>query len=255
MIVYGWRDGTSVLGAAGEHQCPSCNQTSTFNTVVVYSYFHIWYFLSLVYSKKYFIVCDNCESAMPVDAKATRERFPKDNISIFRKWGLPLVVGLILLFIAWGAISASFADNAKAKATAALVAEPKVGDAYIADLSHVPDSGFTRQSTKGTPAYGLMAIVDIDGDTLSFATSSIGYEKMSSLRQMIKSPSKEFFYVPEMPLDLTKADLKGLLDLKVIIEAERAGPRERDLLRAFEALKTEDAGEDEEADDEETAEV
>ena len=187
MIVYGSGGGTSNLGEAGTHECPACNQTSTFSAICNYTYWHIYWLCSIVTKREFYIMCDNCQSCNPIDKAMVKEQFPRDNIPFIRKrgWMLFAVLGLILFGgIAVGSIASS---QAKQEKITQFLQEPKVGTILHLNLSYVDGSGFgpDNPEIKNRQAWGVMKLLEIDEGVYSFATSTKAWEEKKGLRQAL----------------------------------------------------------------------
>lgn len=220
MIVYGSGGGTSVVGEAGTHECPVCKQTSTFSAVCNYRYWHIYWLCSIVTGKDYFIACDNCQNATPVDKATIKAQYPKDNIPLIRKWGwLPFAA--LLVFILGVGISSSMESSANRKERiATFLAEPKVNDVVDCNLSYVANSGFgpDNPNISNRKAWGTLKVVEVDGDEYFLATSTKAWEEKKGLSQnrgSIQYDMKDLVY-------LDKADLQELYDKGHLIEVRLA---------------------------------
>ena len=187
MLISGSGGGQSVLGAAGTHECPACGQTSSFSAVCNYEYAHLWWLCSMVTKRNYFLKCDNCQSLTPVEKSAIREQFPKDNIPFLRRRGWMIFAAIVAVIVA-----VIFFESARGKQRAderfaQFIAEPRIGDVLLINLSYVPNSGFGPDVYSHRRAWGTLKLVEMDGDEMFFATSTKAWEESSDLRSNYRS--------------------------------------------------------------------
>lgn len=220
MIVYGRGTGQSVMGQAGRHVCPSCKEEAGINVTVVYTYFHIWYLLSFLTGREYFLVCDNCQTAVQVDKATAKAQCPNDNIPFLRRRGWLLVLAVVALFVGLSA----FRNWETERKTRQYLANPVSGDLVLANLALVEGSGFTSDNPriKNGVAYGGLLFLGTTGDDdWAFATTTQANNTISGFRSFLKSQGKNLKFDFENPVFLQGEAMEKLHKGKVIVEVIR----------------------------------
>lgn len=220
MILYGRGSGQAVMGQAGRHVCPSCKEEADINATVVYKYFHIWYLLSFLTGREYFLVCDKCQAAVQVDEATAKAQCPNDNIPFLRRKGWMLVLAVIAFFIA----VSSYNDWSTARKTRQYLANPVIGDLVVANMVRVEGSGFTADNPdiKKGIAYGGLLFMGIDEDEdRVFATTMRAYSTPKSFRDFRKEQGKDLQFDFENPVYLNEEAVEELRNAKVIIDVVR----------------------------------
>ena len=198
------------MGDAGTHECPVCKQTSTFQAICNYSYWHIYWLCSIVTGRKYFIQCTSCENATPIDKAAVKEQFPNDNIPFMKKRGVFVFAGILLAILVFSGISGMASASAKENRIKAFLAQPKVGDLVEVNLAYVDGSGFGPENAaiKNRKAWGMMRLVEDDGDGYFFATTMKGWDEVAGVRDAYKK--NQLTYDMQDLVYLDKAELAAL---------------------------------------------
>lgn len=175
-MLYIWGSGgdRAVAAAAGSRACAICNTVQPFELVVDYRWFHVWYLLSWVTSRKYAFACTRCGNAVKAERAEYTPLLGKDPIPFLRRrgWTLPLLAAAPTLAFAY------VASDRHEREIRALLAEPRVGDVYSVDLGLVADS-MQGQS----PAWGEIKLVGVDGTRRRFVVAEHGWQRKSDLRK------------------------------------------------------------------------
>lgn len=112
--------------------------------------------------------------------------------------------------IVWGAIyitAIPYCILAKEN-TKKYLADPHIGDLYITKVAYIDGSGY-----KDTRLAGIMKLIDINGDVLTFSISETAYFRRGSL-YLIKKYSDDFIH-------LHQDDLHTLYDKDIIEKIKR----------------------------------
>jgi hypothetical protein len=220
IFFYGSGEGDAVLGSAGEYTCPSCGEMSAFSAVVHYTYYHLYWLFSFVTGRQYRAVCGNCGATTPIDPATTRERFPKDAIPFIRRRGWMLVLAAVGALVVYFGVAGHFENQARAERERAYLASPRKNDVYLANLAKVDGSGFPTDKGALFGVMKLMETEDEDGD-LTFATSTVAYESVKDLRNILGKRPRDIKYDTDGLLYLTPEECRRLHGEGVIIEVRR----------------------------------
>ena len=215
MIVYGSGGGVAKLGDVGETTCPACGESSNLSAIVTYRYWHIWYILSFLVGRDYYVVCDKCENAAPISAAQAKQQFPRDTVPFIRKSGWLLVAIPVLFFVLVGAFG-SWSSNKK---MAAFLAEPQVNDIYLADMFKIPGSGFIPKPGFKN-GYGAMKLVEMDDDLMIFATTLQASTHKSEVNKSLKNTGGVVYDMDEL-VELSKDEVAKLRGSGAIYEIRR----------------------------------
>jgi len=204
-MFYVWGSGgdRAVAGSAGSRVCPICNSPQPFDLVVDYRYFHFWYLLSWVTSRKYAVVCARCGNGGSIDRAEARQMSQKDPIPFLRRRGWLIPAVILAPAFAWGFVSAGHHDQE----VNAMLAAPQVGDVYSVDLGLVADS------MKGqSPAYGDMRIVSVRDGKLQFVVASHAWDRKSNLRKEERKGAvyEDEYYDEDDLVELDAGKIEGL---------------------------------------------
>lgn len=215
MIIWGNRDGASVLGDLEVRACPVCEKKVPFQARLYYKFIHIWYIISWITSREYKAVCSHCGNGIPMDKTEAKIKYPSDGIPFMRKngWLVALILGLSILGYVYASIEE---DN---KRYQAYLSEPQVGDVYLANFKAISRSGFEKTTEKA--AYGYMALVKIEDDKLVFVTCKKAFNKKKGVRKALSAGVGKNDYDMKTPLVLTKQRAQGLLENSIIYEIRR----------------------------------
>jgi hypothetical protein len=96
-MVYNWGKDFATLGTVGQIECPICGETRPEIAVVQYDYFGLMWLFNFAFNRKYLRVCDKCHQGKQVEPATLGPLAEKDNIPFLRKFGLFLLVGIIIV--------------------------------------------------------------------------------------------------------------------------------------------------------------
>ncbi|MCC4603122.1 hypothetical protein [Xanthomonas campestris] len=167
MIIWGSGGDAIALGAADSAHCNPCAQQRSFRHVLQYRYAHLWYVFSWVTRKQYLRACDGCNQVTPLDTKTFEQSRGKPPIPAYRRFGGLVLLGLIAAVVAFGVYS----DSQTSKRDDALLAQPAQGDRYTVDLQTVAPGAYEGH------AYGVVRVDSVNGQTITLALPSKGYDK------------------------------------------------------------------------------
>ncbi len=106
MIIWGSGGDVIALGAADSAHCEQCAQQRSFRHVLHYRYAQLWYLFSWVTKKQYLRVCDGCNHTA-LDTKTFEASRGKPPIPAYRRFGGPVLLGLIAVLVIFGAYRSS----------------------------------------------------------------------------------------------------------------------------------------------------
>lgn len=214
LVIWGSGNGRSVLGELPEDKCHACGEKATRSAFVDFKYWHIWYLFSFLTGRDYRTACNACGAVSPYDKAEAKANFQRDNIPFIRKNGWAICAALLVLFLAFGAVS----SRSKRQRIEAMLNAPHIHDVYLADLAKVASSGYAPGSGK---MYGVMVLVS-EGEDGRFvvATSDVAYGKKSSLDKEIKQ-GLSYSHDGDDPLFLSQEELTKLYRDKIIYDAKR----------------------------------
>ncbi|MDR1520572.1 MAG: zinc ribbon domain-containing protein [Planctomycetota bacterium] len=221
ILGFGSGDGVSVLGGLGEHKCPRCGENANFSVKAAYRYYHFCYLLSFLAKRDFFVQCDNCLLAKPVEQSAILAHFPSDRIPFIRKKGWLLVLISAAILISHAVIR----QEINQRRLAALAENPRANDIYLANLARVEGSGFDPGSIDvarmGGSAWGAMKVLKIQGDRLVLATTLSAYSEKKRLERSLGLTAK---FDLDNPIVLTQREIAELLSSGVIYDIQRRAP-------------------------------
>ena len=84
--------------------CPHCKTEQCYDTILKYSYSHLYYLFGFVTEKKYSVVCRSCKTATAVATKDVESQIGKEHIPFTQRQGMGFLVGLIGLVVILGVI-------------------------------------------------------------------------------------------------------------------------------------------------------
>lgn len=216
MLIFGTRSASVLLGECGPSACPACEKETNFEGVLKYSYFHIWYLFTILYSKECHIACRNCGEVIRVPNRDFSKYYSSNRIPIRHKFGGLICIGLVVLLIAYGVLVSHF-DRQQ---YAAMLQEPQVKDLYMAKLDRIPDSGY---DDKSNTVYGLMRVISVDGDEVLCVVSQQAFSKRSQLRKKIQNGLTQSFFDYDDEQLYSREALQDFLSSNVIVEVQRDG--------------------------------
>lgn len=216
-FIYGSGGGRSVLGELPEEKCPDCDERAPRTAFVDFKYWHVWYLFSFLTGREYHTACNACGTVAPYDKTEAKLHFSRDNIPFVRKNGWAVVVGLIVLFMAFGAMS----SREKRQKIEAMLAAPQNNDVYLADLSKIANSGYVQGKKK---MYGAMVLVEAREDGgFVVATSDKAFGTKSALSKEMKQGAS-YSHDGEDPLILSREQLSALFRDGIIYDGMRQTP-------------------------------
>lgn len=167
MIIWGSGGDVIALGAANGTHCEHCAQQRSFRDVLHYRYAHVWYLFSWVTKKQYLRVCDGCNHSTQHDTKTFEATLDTSPIPAYRRFGGLVLLGLIVVLVAFGAYSA----GQTSKQDDALLAQPRQGDLYTVDLEAMVPGAFDGH------AYGVVRVEQVSEQSVTLAIPNTGYNK------------------------------------------------------------------------------
>ncbi|MDR2873116.1 MAG: hypothetical protein LBV45_11515 [Xanthomonadaceae bacterium] len=106
--------------------------------------------------------------------------------------------------------------------TSALLADPKVGDLYAAEVSHFSGVGFNSNSDDGSNvAYGLMKVVNVTRDKVVVITENAAWPRPQGARNDLRGDLSDITWDEEEKITLYRSELPSLYSSGKIIEARR----------------------------------
>ncbi len=96
------------------------------------------------------------------------------------------------------------------KSTKEFLAEPHVGDLYVVKVAHIKDSGYEDKDSR---LVGIMKLIEIDENLLTFIISKKAYSRRASLR-LIKEYSDHIIH-------LQRNDVWSLYNKDIIEEVRK----------------------------------
>ena len=104
-----WSSGGDIvqLGYYETKYCETCEQTRSFNVILEYRYWGLYWLFNFVTSKKYLLVCEVCQRGVRLEKTEVKIKHKTAPIPFMHKYGLLILAGLILIF----ALSGVFESN------------------------------------------------------------------------------------------------------------------------------------------------
>jgi hypothetical protein len=201
MIIYGSR-ATQLAKETQFEKCKSCGTTNSVDIYVIQKYAHVFWIPFFPIGKTGVSQCSHCKQGMRLKEMPDSLRSSYDVLKRQSKapaWTF-LGLGLLVLLIGWGAVSASqdAARNAK------LVQDPKAGDVY--------------EIKNDYNSYTIYKVDEVRGDTVSLLVNMFESNKKSGLAEIKRKGNSA--WAPETE-SLPRSQLKKMFDDDVIIDVER----------------------------------
>jgi hypothetical protein len=97
MIIFGFGGDRIQLGDAGARPCPICRESTQHFFDLTYQYFHLYYIMGAVTSRRYSCVCHRCSNGVAIERRDLPSPVTKsDPIPFMRRYGI--LVGPVLVF-------------------------------------------------------------------------------------------------------------------------------------------------------------
>ncbi len=113
----------------------------------------------------------------------------------------------------------------QATATAALdpvLAEPRVGDVYAAELTHFSGVDFGAARSPGAEAaYGLMRVIEVSDDRVTLNTETGAWPKARGAVNELRGDQADITWDEEEKIEVYRSELAQLVADEKILEARR----------------------------------
>src|SRR5262245_52933049 len=103
MIFYKWGTEAVPLGSAGVRPCPGCGEACAAEAALTYWFFALYWIFSVAGGRKYHTACTSCRHTAEVDRASLGPVADRAGIPFLRRFGLPLLVGGLILLALVGA--------------------------------------------------------------------------------------------------------------------------------------------------------
>jgi len=203
MLIWGSGGGHALIGPAGTGQCDNCSAVRPFNFGVNYRYAHLWYLFSFLTRREYVRLCSVCDRGTKVSRDEALDNGGTEAIPFLRRWGWTIGAVLVAVIAVVGT-TATIESN---KRIDAYLAQPNVGDVYLADISRVTPA-FSRH-----PVYGLMKITVIKPGSVTVVVANSGYDRIKGARRDFNSSTARGvanYFDTSDPIELSSAKLREL---------------------------------------------
>ncbi len=214
MLVWGSGGGYAPIGAAGTGQCANCNAVRAFHYGINYRYAHIWYVLKWVTSRTYVRLCSVCDKGTDVPKAEALAGGVKPRLPGLPRWAWGVVAALIVVIAVAG--YQGFEETRQHVAQA--VAQPKVGDVFLLDLSEVSSDYSGRHS------YGLMKVTAVAADrSVTVVTANDAYSRIGDARRGLRGSSyaDAANFDADGPIELSASRLAALRDAGTLEDVRR----------------------------------
>lgn len=200
---------------AGYHKCDNCNNNADFSAVVDYHYFHLWYIISFITSRKYAVVCDICNHGHYIDKTEFKNNYKAPKIPFMRRTGKYIAIILVALFI-WLFFIGRDSNNHYQNRVSAFISQPMVNDLYLTDLTKIENSGYENNKK----SYGVMKLVkyDAENNVYYFIVSNEAYTSSKKLNNNIRSLS--YSDINDI-ITLSEEEINTLRANKIIYDVRR----------------------------------
>ncbi len=98
IVIYGNGREIADLKLLGYQECEVCRGNRLFSAVVQYHYVHL-YFMGIVLSRNYYVLCDSCGNGWSLESKKAEQlikqgEFNAPKIPVHTRLGLPILFGI-----------------------------------------------------------------------------------------------------------------------------------------------------------------
>lgn len=213
MLIWGSRTVSNDLGQEEVKACPTCEKERPFHLYAQYRLHHIWYLFKWVTQRQYLRLCEICHRGTEVAAETLAPDVARAGVPLFHRFSWTILPALLAVGIAFGILD----DQRRDRRNAELIAAPKVGDYYAADIARLGRSGGDDKYR-----YGVMKVRSVSADNVEFVLPRVGYSKISGALKELTSPDADKAdNYGTSAVQVPKADLKALLDSGVMHSIKR----------------------------------
>jgi hypothetical protein len=131
-----------------------------------YGYAHVYYLLSWVTRREYFVACDICHRGAKITRKEAEALSPADPVPTLRRSGWKIGLGVVGALVAFAAILPMITANAQ---------RPHVGDVY--------ECMFDAQEGDAKDRYGLVLVQAISENQVALVPSKAAYSDRKSAHE------------------------------------------------------------------------
>jgi len=215
-MLYVWGSGTKTVVAAqdiGVQRCEICENDQSYRAMLTYRYRHFWYLIRFVTSRKYAAYCNRCNNGHVIERAAIADKLASDPVPFMDRRGWMVGLGAIAALVGLVVVVGIQHDGEVAK----MLAEPKVGDIYEAEISKV-SSGFSNPHV-----YGLLRIVGIADGKATFEIAHNGYDKKKSASKDYREAAYKVdgYFDADDTATYSADELKALYDKRIIYDIDR----------------------------------
>jgi hypothetical protein len=97
MIIWGTGGKHLDLGKVNHQHCETCGAHRDYHLMLNYRYFHLYWFMTVVTKREYFILCQICSRGWGIKPAAAKELLPggKSPIPFWTEYGLVTIFGTL----------------------------------------------------------------------------------------------------------------------------------------------------------------
>ncbi|WP_459557974.1 hypothetical protein [Lacunimicrobium album] len=103
MFIFGSGQKVVTVKPLGKRECPVCERTRPFSLLLLYTYFHLYYFFTWVTSRKYHATCDVCGNGAAIKRQKIEKHLDRDPLPFVTRFGCLLfpfaVFGVLMLML------------------------------------------------------------------------------------------------------------------------------------------------------------
>lgn len=205
MLIWGTRGKVFKSNAAYAMDCPACGQREHLGYALA-QYFHLFWIPTVLWEKEVGLICTHCQRATSGNEVSPQVRTEVKQAVLSPLKRLPYFTGLFLIA---ALIASGIHANAEQKREMqGYVADPHIGDIYVADMSE-----FLGIDKTDDIRFGLLRIIDISEGQAMFKAGNILSNKPEQIKADVtrgKALAEEYYLGPALVIN--KADLRPLMD-------------------------------------------
>ena len=103
MIIFGSGQEVLTVKSLGQRECPVCERARPYSLLLQYTYFHIYYYFTLVTSRKYHATCDICGNGTTIKRQKIEKLLKRDPLPLVTRFGCFLfpfaIFGVLMLLL------------------------------------------------------------------------------------------------------------------------------------------------------------
>lgn len=136
-----WNSGGDIvqLGYHETKYCETCEKTSSFNVILEYRYWGLYWLFNFVTSMKYLLVCEVCQRGVRLEKTEVKQKHKTASIPFMHKYGFLILASLISIFVLSGVFETEESSISSMNYGNSMAYEPFLGFGEHKELAYSPN--------------------------------------------------------------------------------------------------------------------